>query len=115
MSEANLEIIWITIIVLSCVSAWTAQGILFRKIKKNYYHKWLEIGEPGWKTALSFDSSKFKKGLLTLKYFFKGDSILDSDYGVRKLKNITKLVYLAILILIIIFGFVVTIFEYPSI
>jgi hypothetical protein len=111
MSANELQTIWIIIIVLSCASAWTVQEKLFQKIKKLYYQKWIEIGEPGWKTSMSMDTSKFRKVFLTLNYFLKGDSVLDQDIEIRKLKNTTKLVYFLILAVVIIFFITVVIFE----
>ncbi|HRH24121.1 MAG TPA: hypothetical protein PK109_00830 [Candidatus Paceibacterota bacterium] len=103
LTAQNLEVVWITIIVLSCLSCWTTQEILFRRIKKLNYEKWVEIGEPGFISALSPNLSKFKKAFKTLRYFTKGDTVLDSDPKTLKLKKLVKTVYLAVLIVVVAF------------
>jgi len=103
MTSQSFGIIWDGIVILSCAAAWITQGILFRQIKKSYPQKWVDIGEPGLKRVFSLDQSKFRKASLTFNYLLRGDTELDKDLKIRKLWNLTRFVYLGILVVIIIF------------
>src|ERR1700761_9640765 len=91
----NMQVIWNTFCIGICIISWTAQEILFRNIKKKYYEKWIQIGEPGFQTAFANNFSKFKKMSLTYKYLTKGDKELDSDKSIRRLKIINQVIYVS--------------------
>lgn len=99
----TMHIIWPIFVILSCAISWTAQEILYRKIKERYFDKWVDIGEPGFKTMLSNDLSKFKKAQLTYKYLIKGDSDLDKDKEIKKLRRLNQVIFVAILLCMALF------------
>ncbi|HLP86780.1 MAG TPA: hypothetical protein VK153_02795 [Candidatus Paceibacterota bacterium] len=101
--ESSTSYIWTALVISSCILSWTAQGFLYKRIKKYHYQKWVDIGEPGFQTMISNDVSKFEKANLTFKYFIKGDIELDADKRVRKLKIINNVIFLAVPVVIIAF------------
>jgi hypothetical protein len=110
--SGHMETIWTTIVLSSCIVSWTAQAILYKKIKEKYYHKWIAIGEPGFQTMISLNMSKFKKARLTRRYFLKGDEELDADKQIKRLKIINQFIFLASVTLVI--AFFVLSFFIPS-
>lgn len=97
LTAENLETIWIVIVVVGVASCWITQEILFRRIKKLNYEKWVAIGEPALITALLSPSmSKFGKAAKTFNYFLKGDIELDSDSRILNLKKLVKTIYLVL-------------------
>jgi hypothetical protein len=103
LSPNDINNIWITICCSLCVISWTAQGILYNGIKKYHYQKWLDIGEPGFATAISNDISKFKKAKLTFRYFVKGDIELDADIKIKKLRILNNIIFVTSPIIILFF------------
>ncbi len=102
LTAENFNFIWSTFCLIAVVLSWTAQAILYNKIKKYHHGKWIAIGEPGFSTMISLDTSKFQKVRLTLKYYFGGDTELDADGRIRKLKRVNQIIFISISIIVII-------------
>ena len=107
-----MSIAWPVFVILSCVISWTAQEVLYRKIKERYYDKWVAIGEPGFRTAFSNDFSKFKKDELSFKYLLRGDVDLDKDLEIKKLKILNQIIFIIVLFCVVLFIISSIVFNY---